>query len=187
MSRVYVGIDPSFKRTGISIYKNNKVIIDRACTEVNADKSFEAVFHDASAQVGRVLNCIRPYVDKEDEVLIISECPPPNGEFSPGLWGLDVLLFRTLQAAFKNNAVKIFRIYPNYLGHLHGKRKYSKTESLVMAQDMIKELNLDIFVLKGRMSHDEAESFLFLIRLLTREGLINPSIKGFHSEKEKQL
>ena len=91
---IYVGLDPSFKRTGIAVYKDGVIYIDECGIEANSDKSFEQVFADTRRQVSQVVSKIKTYVQNSDEgVVVMSECPPPRGLSSPMLYGLDVLLF----------------------------------------------------------------------------------------------
>ena len=70
MGSIYIGIDPSFKRTGISVYKEGSIYISDCRLESNPDKSFEQVFKDARCQSSNILGTIDKMVDVGDNDVV---------------------------------------------------------------------------------------------------------------------
>lgn len=177
------GIDPSFRRTGLAIYSNGKIYIRNCRTEPNKDKSFQQVWYDARQQVVRIKKALKEYSDRYE--CILSECPPPQGMFSPGLYALDTLLISILV----NMTDEVRVVYPNYIGHVHGKRNYQKSESVSLAKEMLDRLPLDVDS-NSRISHDESEAVIFLMRLFVFKGMYLEELgefKGLFSDKDKMI
>lgn len=179
---VLAGCDPSFQRAGIAIWKEDSIIITEVKTDVNPEKSFPQVFEDAQDQSERIVEVMRKY----GVSVLMSECPPPQGSFAPGLYGLDVLYLDKLKD------VETYILYPNYLQHVHGKRKYNKSESVELARKLLDSLGSDVKVnlLTKRFSNDQAEAVIFLCRLFVLKGMYINKLsicKGLFSNKEKQL
>lgn len=163
---VLVGLDPSFSRTGISVIDtNSKVIrITDVRNTIGKEKNFVNIFKCSL----RVHKGIRDFIDELgiDLDYIVSEIPPPRAMFASGLYALDTSLF--LDLIYRYPKLKgIYLLHPTYIAHLHGKKKYNKSESVDMAKKLF-----DIFTTysyhisyDGRLSHDCAESFLFAVRL----------------------
>ena len=188
MQYLYVGIDPSMKRSGISMYYKGKVLIDCVANSLSKEKSFENVYLDVIKQANDMIKTIftmRDTIAGEDKIVVkvISEVPPPRGQFAPGLYALDVLYISHLYSL--KNVESIYRLYPNYLAHVHGKRNYAKSESVTLAKRYYK-------IITGnecpKINHDEAESFIFLSRLLVREGVAGELTFQYPvMEEEKEL
>lgn len=180
-----VGIDPSFNRTGISIYKNGKLTITSKGYEgEKIPPTFQNIWRKAGKLSLDILNVIKP----NKNTIIISEVPPPQGQYSPALWCLDSMLFDALQEF----DCKIYNLPPTYLGHVHGKRKYSKSESVVLANSILAKIGIDVDIQtkSGKLNHDSAESFVMLCRLFVIKGMYLEELRdwrGFFSEKEKIL
>ena len=161
------GLDPSFKRTGISIYTGDTIVITSYKVDLEKEKTFQNVWKEACEIATKVTEKISEYRVSQ----VISEVPPPRGEYSPGLWCLDSLIMDRL---FRASIDKIYTIGPQYIGHVHGKRGYSKTESVELAKNIISRLNLKVEV--GRINHDEAESFILLCRLFVINNMYVESV-----------
>lgn len=186
MKEVYIGIDPSFKRTGLAFMSENKIFVDEVKRESNDDKSFEQIFRDCNEVSNEVLGkIVRLYDPRETEFYIFSECPPPQGSFSPGLYGLDITLFGSL----KGLRSQVNVLYPNFIGHVHGKRKYNKSESVEVAKFILSKYNH--VILSKRLSHDESEAVIILARNLASVNLLDKDIlsryPGLKDKKEKVL
>lgn len=188
-----VGIDPSFKRTGISILVDKDIYIDRYGDSFD-DKSVVSIFNESVLRVCNIIDIIKGHV--KGDVKVISECPPPRGSYSPGLYGLDFLLYDSLIPISKEVNV----LYPNYLSHVHGTRRYKKSDSLNLSKSIIDVLKNNGYSLhiNHRLSHDESEAFIFLFRLMCKEEVLDKYIVGelktkvnnyavFNEEKEKLL
>lgn len=180
-------LDPSYKRTGIAIYKDGKIYIRNRKIEPNSDKSFQQVWKSAVEQSNGIVSEMRR-VSEERFNMIISECPPPQGQFSPGLYALDAMLFEKLKDITDGMVV----VYPNYIGHVHGKRGYTKTESVELARTLLTRLSefVEVDMTSKRISHDESEAVIFLCRLFVLNNMFLDElkdVKGLFSEKEKIL
>ena len=183
---VLVGCDPSYKRTGLAMYKDGVIYIRNLKVESNADKSFQRVWEDAEEQSLAIVSMMLRTVGRVDQML--SECPPPQGTFSPGLYALDSLLFSKSKGYV--NSLKV--VYPNYVGHVHGKRKYQKSESVELALRILDKLknNVKVDMQSKRISHDESEALIFLCRLFVINNMFKEELLewiGLFSEKEKVL
>lgn len=187
---ILAGIDPSYQRTGIAIYKDGVIYIKNCKTLPNKDKSFQTVWNEAREQVSRIKDALTKVgtecVVKYDGIL--SECPPPSGQYSPGLYALDSLMFERL--IHMTSELRV--VYPNYLGHVHGKRGYTKTESVELARVMLDRLQDSVTVetQSKRVSHDESEAVIFLCRLFVYKNMFLDELKefkGLFSEKDKKL
>ena len=83
-------------------------------------------------------------------------------------------------------------VYPNYIGHVHGKRGYTKTESVELAGTLLQRLEKVVTVDKKskRISHDESEAIIFLCRLFVLNNKFLDELrefKGLFSDKDKIL
>ena len=184
---VLMGIDPSLKRTGISIYDlgNDKLTIMRVQRELNKDKTFVNVWKDAENTSRHIFNIAEEYKVTD----LITEIAPPQGIYSPALYGLDCIFISKLYPMLDSISV----INPNWIGSIHGARKYPKSQSSELGKrivDMLTFRNVEID-LPNRVAHDEYESLIILSRLMVSRGLfvsefneINPK---FLIEKEKKL
>ena len=177
MNIVLIGIDPSLKRTGICAIdiKSKEVYIEKVLGPVGC-KSFDDVLINAQAMKEGVesffnLRGLGKYISA------IMEIPPPMGQFSSGLWGLDILLASHI--VVDKRVFQYIAIPPNYLAHLHGTRKYTKTESvdksLLIIAKLI-EIGYEVYV-EGKcvrlnstqrkgLCHDMSESLIMASRLM---------------------
>lgn len=178
----YVSLDPSFTGTGVAVYHNG-VIRTRKFSVKMEGKRFVDVARATYQQTDQVIQFIRSVVDPNDSFTLISENPPPLGQFASGLYALDTFLLHEVHREYCGG---VFVLNPNYLQHIHGKRKYSKSESVTLAQEFVKAFNLTLKP-DGRFSADEAEAVIFLLRLLTRCKVVSGIVKQFQDEKEVRL
>lgn len=151
---IFVGLDPSFTRTGLSLVdtENKEVLFTSFSCQIG-EKQFENVYKASKNIVASLQSFLSPYKN----VRIVMECPLPSAMFSPGLYCLDTLIFSTFESL-------IDRTYsPTYLVKLHGKRKYTKQDSVDLALERLEVLKDKGYVVKQkRINHDCAESFLYL-------------------------
>ena len=187
---IYVGIDPSLKRSAVSYYdsETNKFVITSFPKTLESKKGYEEIYSDANSisdEVSRYISGIGK------GLCVISEIPPPQGQYSPALYAYDSLLIHKLQE--QGSVKEFYRVYPNYLGHVHKKRKYAKSESVALAFsiiDRIKTRGAKFYNTSKRLNHDESESFIFLCRLLVLKGIFVDEIsfiEGLTHEKEKLM
>lgn len=87
---VILAIDPSFKALSFSLYDSDtkKVYIDTVSYPLGTSIGFEKIFDAVHVQWYQLQNKIDGYL-KENNIsidVVISEIPPPIGNFSAGLY-----------------------------------------------------------------------------------------------------
>lgn len=206
---VILAIDPSFKALSFSLYDSDtkKVYIDTVSYPLGTSIGFEKIFDAVHVQWYQLHNKIDDYIQKNNISIdvVISEIPPPVGNFSAGLYALDYTILNSLFE--KYTTIKdLFILSPSFLTKVHGRRGYKKSESTALVKYFIDEVLSDSFdvyipdsvsakgrVSKGRLNNDKAESFIFLLRLIVRlniNGLaskIKSEVEGLSHEGEKLL
>ena len=206
---VILAIDPSFKALSFSLYDSDtkKVYIDTVSYPLGTSIGFEKIFDAVHVQWYQLHNKIDDYIQKNNISIdvVISEIPPPIGNFSAGLYALDYTILNNLFE--KYTTIKdLFILSPSFLTKVHGRRGYKKSESTALVKYFIDEVLSDSFnvyipdsvsakgrVSKGRLNNDKAESFIFLLRLMVRlniNGLANKiksEVEGLSHEGEKLL
>lgn len=206
---VILSIDPSFKALSFSLYDSDtkKVYIDTVSYPLGTSIGFEKIFDAVHVQWYQLHNKIDDYIQKNNISVdvVISEIPPPVGNFSAGLYALDYTILNNLFE--KYTTIKdLFILSPSFLTKVHGRRGYKKSESTALVKYFIDEVLSDSFdvyipdsvsdkgrVSKGRLNNDKAESFIFLLRLMVRlniNGLaskIKSEVEGLSHEGEKLL
>lgn len=176
---IFAGVDPSLKRTGISVMdiENKKVYINKfEFKEPMRNLSFNGVLERAILVKKLVIEWLES-LGKVD--LVISETPPPMARFSSGLSILDGLLIDQL---VERTGCKVLFLGAGYLSYLHRTKKYIKDDSMKLFENIKKvfeEKGYEIVTYYGlkkglpKICHDEAESFIFLSRLVCRENIDN--------------
>ena len=206
---VILAIDPSFKALSFSLYDSDtkKVYIDTVSYPLGTSIGFEKIFDAVHVQWYQLHNKIDDYIQKNNISIdvVISEIPPPVGNFSAGLYALDYTILNSLFE--KYTTIKdLFILSPSFLTKVHGRRGYKKSESTALVKYFIDEVLSDSFdvyipdsvsakgrVSKGRLNNDKAESFIFLLRLIVRlniNGLaskIKSEVEGLSHDGEKLL
>jgi hypothetical protein len=206
---VILAIDPSFKALSFSLYDSDtkKVYIDTVSYPLGTSIGFDKIFDAVHVQWYQLHNKIDDYIQKNNISIdvVISEIPPPVGNFSAGLYALDYTILNSLFE--KYTTIKdLFILSPSFLTKVHGRRGYKKSESTALVKYFIDEVLSDSFdvyipdsvsakgrVSKGRLNNDKAESFIFLLRLMVRlniNGLaskIKSEVEGLSHEGEKLL
>lgn len=206
---VILAIDPSFKALSFSLYDSDtkKVYIDTVSYPLGTSIGFEKIFDAVHVQWYQLQNKIDEYL-KENNIsidVVISEIPPPIGNFSAGLYALDYTILNNLFEKY-TKIKDLFILSPSFLTKVHGRRGYKKSESTALVKYFIDEVLSDSFdvyipdsvsakgrVSKGRLNNDKAESFIFLLRLIVRlniNGLaskVKSEVEGLSHEGEKLL
>lgn len=206
---VILAIDPSFKALSFSLYDSDtkKVYIDTVSYPLGTSIGFEKIFDAVHVQWYQLRSKIDEYL-KENNIsidIVISEIPPPVGNFSAGLYALDYTILNSLFESY-TTIRDLFILSPSFLTKVHGRRGYKKSESTALVKYFIDEVLSDSFdvyipdsvsakgrVSKGRLNNDKAESFIFLLRLIVRlniNGLadkIKSEVDGLSHEGEKLL
>lgn len=160
---IYIGIDPSFSNTGlVAIDDVNKTITIASYGSSIGGNTFSNLFFHSLDRVSHISD----WVHSQSPDYILTETPPPSGSFSSGLYGLDILLCSRLISMCDN----VYAVAPTYVGHLHGTRKYTKTQSVELAKKLIAEYQSMGFTFNkyGRLSNDCAEALLFATRLFVK-------------------
>lgn len=207
---VIMGQDPSYRALSTSIYNvdTGKVYVNTFSTELGEGIGFETTFEAARYLRDEQEKYINSLIEDgciEGITEIFSEVPPPAAQFSSGLFALDTLLLSNLFDTY-NTIERIYSIPPSYIATIHGTNKYNKSQSTQLAKYFIENVlkdDLEIIIpdsvsktgrkIKGKMNNDKAESFLFLLRAITKydiNGLatkITQEMSGFIHEPEKLL
>ena len=206
---VILAIDPSFKALSFSLYDSDTkiVYIDTVSYPLGTSIGFEKIFDAVHVQWYQLHNKIDDYLQKNNISIdvVISEIPPPVGNFSAGLYALDYTILNSLFETY-TTINDLFILSPSFLTKVHGRRGYKKSESTALVKYFINEVLSDSFdvyipdsvsakgrVSKGRLNNDKAESFIFLLRLMVRlniNGLaskIKSEVEGLSHEGEKLL
>lgn len=190
------GLDPSFTRTGISIYDTERsfLFLDAVSKLESTEKTYQAMFNRVLLFGDRVVEAL---YSKGDLDTLISEEPLPTALFSSGLYTLDTHIFYRL--IHDKGINTIYNLHPTYCKYVKEAKKSIKSESVILAKEIIDTLKLNkvtVIQYTNRLNNDTAESFIFLFRLMVRNGIILPSGKNckdlpmrrrFHEEKEKLL
>ena len=192
---LFAGLDPSYSRTGVSIYdtEKNYLKLDAVSKIESTDKTYQMMFKRMNLFSDRVLECLYSEGDLDT---LISEEPLPTSQFSSGLYALDSIIFNKV---INRGINKIYNLHPTYLKFVKEAKKSIKSESVILGKEIIKSLEdngIEIRQTSSRLNNDTAESLIFLFRLLTKYRILLPSGKRvsdliirprFSIEKEKLL
>lgn len=191
MDKILIGLDPEFTRSGVSIFYNGNIWVTDCRTESKTDKGYNQVLLDVRDQVNRICSVFSQAqkVCNTTVFEVYSECAPPQGQFSSGLFALDVSLHLELMKRFE---CEIYTINPTYIGHLHGKRRYNKSEDVQLALNILGLMGIEPKILTGKkLNHDQADSLLFLFRGMSRNGVLSKEVLAefpkFSEEREKKI
>ena len=207
---VIAGIDPSFAALSISILntETHKVYINTFSEKLGSNIGFDKVYLASRklwSQLSEYINTLIFNKDIDGIDKVFSEFPPPVASFSSGLFALDNYILSSLFDSY--TSIKELYIIPsNYVGVVHGTRKYTKGESTKLANYLINEVISDKIeiiipdsisekgrVTRGKMNNDKAESFIFLVRAMVKYNIYDLSkvlvseMEGLSHEGEKLL
>jgi hypothetical protein len=182
-----LGIDPSFDHFAYSLYieDRNKIYVGMVKTELGEKIGFNVTYQGAKDVWEKFKHEFDKY-NLDTDTRVISETPPPVGQFSPGLFLLDGIMLDNIFREYKCVS-EIYTLASSYLTSVHG-GKYKKQESTQLAKYIINEVlgskDFEIVIpdtksasgrkVKGTLNNDKAESFLFLMRLFCKY-----DIKGY--------
>lgn len=199
-----LAVDPSYNHLAFSVYDGEDTIhLDLCSYPLGEGIGFEKVFLAVDSLWKEFSDKLRALNIDFDTV--ISEIPPPVGNFAAGLYGLDVYLLHSLWNTF-SSIKELYVVPPSYLSHVHGTSKYQKSDSTRLAKYFITEVLKDDFKIvipdnvsekgrrtKGTVNNDKAESYLFLLRAFSKfdvKGLSNKIVtemSGLGYEAERLL
>ncbi len=136
---------------------------------------------------------------------VVSEIPPPVGNFSAGLYALDYTILNNIFEEYKT-VKDLYILSPSFLTKVHGRRGYKKGESTELAKYFIENIlenQINVWIpnkvsetgrnIKGRLNNDKAESFIFLMRMFVKFNIYNladtitKEVDGLKHEGEKLL
>lgn len=149
-----VGLDLSLRRPGFSYIELDEKFISCARREY---PPYDKHFHGVYLRAQEVLGFVKENLVGTDPAIISLETALPKGQWAAGLFGLDLLTLGWLDGEFPNAQIVLY--HPSFLAHIHGMRKYKKSDSVKLAKALI-----EMEELKGsitRMSHDEAEAVIY--------------------------
>lgn len=188
---VIIGLDPEYTRAGLAVYYDGKIVVSDCKTPPNAEKSYEQVFRDAYSQTERIKTTLITMIAQlgcYDRVSpdVYSECPPPQGNYASGLYGLDI----HLHCELTKSGFHVYRLYPNFIDHVHGKRKSTKTEHVDTAMKILSHFEWCNLTGK-KLNHDQADAVILLARGLASNGLLPKEVldeyPNLNNEKERSL
>lgn len=186
--RKILAIDPSFDHLASTLYDGaDTIYMDMCSCPLGQNIGFEKIFWATDKLWKDFYSKLKKLNIEIDTV--ISEMPPPVGNFSAGLFGLDIYLLHSLWDNF-DSIKEIYVVPPGYLSQIHGTSKYQKSDSTRLAKYYINEVLKEDFNLvipdnitetgrrmKGTVNNDKAESYLFLLRAFSKF-----NIKGLSSK-----
>ena len=149
----YIGIDPSFTRTGISVLTNDKKLVFLTISEKIGKKDFPNIYKAAKILSNKLGKILLGY----DPCKVVMEFAPPVASMSPALFSLDTLYTDVIS----DRLVELY--HPMTLNKIIGIKKKSKADSIFAGKKVVDEL-----LLKGyscsqkKVSNDCYESLLYI-------------------------
>ena len=206
---VIIAIDPSFKALSFSLFDSGSksVYIDTVSYPLGTSIGFEKIFDAVHVQWYQLKEKIDTYLkDKSLSIdYVVSEIPPPVGNFSAGLYALDYTILSNIFDEYKT-VKDLYILSPSFLTKVHGRRGYKKGESTELAKYFIENIlenQINVWIpdkvsekgrnIKGRLNNDKAESFIFLMRMFVKFNIYNladtitKEVDGLKHEGEKLL
>lgn len=206
---VILAIDPSFKALSFSLFDSNSksVYIDTVSYPLGTSIGFEKIFDAVHVQWYQLKEKLDTYLNDMSINIdyVISEIPPPVGNFSAGLYALDYTILNNIFEEYKT-VKDLYILSPSFLTKVHGRRGYKKGESTELAKYFIESVLKDYINvripnkvsekgrnIKGRLNNDKAESFIFLMRMFVKFNIYNladtitKEVDGLKHEGEKLL
>lgn len=206
---VILAIDPSFRALSFSLFDSNSksVYIDTVSYPLGTSIGFEKIFDAVHVQWYQLKEKIDTYLkDKSISIdYVVSEIPPPVGNFSAGLYALDYTILNNIFEEYKT-VKDLYILSPSFLTKVHGRRGYKKGESTELAKYFIENIlenQINVWIpnkvsetgrnIKGRLNNDKAESFIFLMRMFVKFNIYNladtitKEVDGLKHEGEKLL
>lgn len=206
---VILAIDPSFKALSFSLFDSDSksVYIDTVSYPLGTSIGFEKIFDAVHVQWYQLKEKLDTYLNDMSINIdyVISEIPPPVGNFSAGLYALDYTILNNIFEEYKT-VKDLYILSPSFLTKVHGRRGYKKGESTELAKYFIESVLKDYINIripnkvsekgrniKGRLNNDKAESFIFLMRMFVKFNIYNlantitKEVEGLKHEGEKLL
>jgi len=178
-----VGIDPSFKGFGICKINTDKKIISTEKLDVEIKKmSFEWICY----AVDQLVEKVHKNLEKDKVVLTITETPPPTAKFSAGLYALDYAMSRDI---LNEHECPVLGVSCSYIGHLHKKKKWNKSESVKLARDLVEK----VFILNGydcsgvKFESNQCEALLISVRGCIVKGVLEKEILAVNNNFKDEL
>lgn len=186
---VILAIDPSFKALSFSLFDSNSksVYIDTVSYPLGTSIGFEKIFDAVHVQWYQLKEKIDTYLKGKSISIdyVVSEIPPPVGNFSAGLYALDYTILNNIFEEYKT-VKDLYILSPSFLTKVHGRRGYKKGESTELAKYFIENIlenQINVWIpnkvsetgrnIKGRLNNDKAESFIFLMRMFVKFNIYN--------------
>lgn len=206
---VILAIDPSFKALSFSLFDSDSkiVYIDTVSYPLGTSIGFEKIFDAVHVQWYQLKEKIDTYLKGKSISIdyVVSEIPPPVGNFSAGLYALDYTILNNIFEEYKT-VKDLYILSPSFLTKVHGRRGYKKGESTELAKYFIENIlenQINVRIpnkvsetgrnIKGRLNNDKAESFIFLMRMFVKFNIYNladtitKEVDGLKHEGEKLL
>jgi len=164
-----IGLDPSFKGLGYcQVDVLNKIVSTKKLSHDIAKPSFDEICYSVDCLVRDVMKEIGGRKLK----LMITETPPPTAKFSAGLYALDYAISREI---LHEKECPVFGVSCSYIGHLHKKKKWNKSESVKLAKEIVEKVlipagyNCD----NVHFESNQCEALLIAMRGCMKEGMLD--------------
>ncbi|MGL4999555.1 MAG: hypothetical protein ACRC0R_00120 [Cetobacterium sp.] len=164
MRALMMGIDPSFRNLSTSTLTDDKKIhITWDGLELGNTVDFGRAHLVADKLTNRVVSKIKKKFTTVEQIIV--EVPPPNSQYSAGLFALDSLLMYKCRVFLKPSMM--YTLSASFLTHLHGTDKYSKKDSRTLALhfiDVLTEWGYEVIINDRTLNNDMAEALLFMLK-----------------------
>lgn len=153
MEHNYIGIDPSFTRTGISIITKDRKLVFLTLSEKIGKKDFPNIYNSSKILSNKLGSILSEY----DPCKVVMEFAPPVASMSPALFSLDTLYANTIS----DRLVELY--HPMTLNKIIGLKKKSKSDSVFAGKVVVEELlSKGYSCSQKRISNDCYESLLYI-------------------------
>lgn len=193
---IYVGIDPSYTKTGVSyVDLENREIYFNAISPEGTNANYNAMVQRALHIVDTILNVPQKFKDRA-KTIIIEEPLMASKTMSSSLGILSGVVGSKLFKNCEEDNTRMFSLNPSTVSNTNRKLKgYTSRTRKKVSRDIARKyrdvfvkhgfnyvihnenLNKDGTMKKRVLSHDEAESFIMLIILLRHLGKLPEGIE----------
>lgn len=150
----YVGIDPSFSKTGIAVLTHDKRLVFHTLSEQIGKKDFINTFRAAKVLADKLHILLEEYQPYE----VVMEYPPPIASMSPVMFALNAVYAYVLGDALTE------MYHPMTMNRIIGIKKKSKLDSVNFGKLLLASLQADGYTLIGHRlpCHDCLEALIYI-------------------------
>lgn len=172
-----VALDPALVKTGISWYYGDRVHHIKVVAEGNVGGRISDTYRAAEYMTNEIMRIISTFNSGELDILI--ETPPPNSQYSAGLYLLHGLLYHKLMQHGEDSftKVRLTGCSPMAIRSALADKKATKGDAVEKAKQLLKSLD-PAYSLKTRLASDEADAIILLAISMRDEGTFNHLFEG---------